>query len=81
PTVKNWAEVHWTSDGQSLAYIDTVGGIGNIWLQSLKGESPKQLTNFKTERIFRFTWSKDYKQLTLSRGIETNDVVLISNFR
>jgi Tol biopolymer transport system component/DNA-binding winged helix-turn-helix (wHTH) protein len=81
PTVKTWAEVHWTSDGQSLAYIDTIGGIGNIWLQSFKGESPRQLTSFKTERIFRFAWSKDYKQLTLSRGVETNDVVLISNFR
>ncbi|HEX8197476.1 MAG TPA: winged helix-turn-helix domain-containing protein [Pyrinomonadaceae bacterium] len=81
PTAKTWADIHWTSDGRALTYIDTIGGIGNIWLQPLEGGSPKQLTDFKTERIFRFAPSPDGKQLTFSRGIETNDVVLISNFR
>jgi Tol biopolymer transport system component/DNA-binding winged helix-turn-helix (wHTH) protein len=81
PTAKTWADIHWTPDGQAVGYIDTVGGIGNIWLQPLNEESPKQLTDFKTERIFRFAWSRDGKQITFSRGIETNDVVLINNFR
>lgn len=81
PTTKTWAEVQWTPDGRALTYIDMMGGIGNIWLQPLEGGNPRQLTDFKTERIFRFAWTPDGKQLTLSRGIETNDVVLISNFR
>ncbi|HEX8566481.1 MAG TPA: winged helix-turn-helix domain-containing protein [Pyrinomonadaceae bacterium] len=81
PTTKTWADIHWTPDGRALTYIDTIGGIGNIWLQPLQGGLPKQLTDFKTERIFRFAPSADGKQLTFSRGIETNDVVLISNFR
>ncbi|HEX8286756.1 MAG TPA: winged helix-turn-helix domain-containing protein [Pyrinomonadaceae bacterium] len=81
PTAKTWADIQWTADGQAITYLETIGGIGNIWLQPLDGDAPKQLTDFKTERIFRFAWSPDGKQLTFSRGVETNDVVLISNFR
>jgi Tol biopolymer transport system component/DNA-binding winged helix-turn-helix (wHTH) protein len=81
PTTKTWADVHWTSNGRAITYIDTIGGVGNIWQQPLKGGSPTQLTNFKTDRIFRFASSADGKRVVYSRGIETNDVVLISNFR
>ncbi|MDQ4123033.1 MAG: winged helix-turn-helix domain-containing protein [Acidobacteriota bacterium] len=81
PTTKTWSNIHWTSDGRALTYIDTIGGVGNIWIQQLDGGLPRQLTDFKTERVFRFAWSRDGKQLALSRGVETNDVVLISNFR
>lgn len=81
PTAKTWADVHWTSDGRTITYIDTIGGVGNIWQQPLEGGSPKQLTDFKTDRIFRFASSPDGKRLVYSRGVETNDVVLISNFR
>jgi Tol biopolymer transport system component/DNA-binding winged helix-turn-helix (wHTH) protein len=81
PTAKTWAEVHWTSDGRALTYIDTIGGVGNFWQQPIEGGSPKQLTDFKTDRIFRFASSPDGKRFVYSRGVETNDVVLISNFR
>lgn len=80
-TAKTWADIHWTPDGRGIAYIDTVGTVGNIWQQPVDGGAPKQLTNFKTDRIFRFAWSADGKRIVCSRGIETNDVVLISNFR
>jgi len=39
------------------------------------------LTNFKTDRIFSFDWSRDGKQLIVARGKLTSDVVLISNYR
>jgi len=38
------------------------------------------LTDFKSDRIFSFAWSRDGKQLALARGTLTNDVILISNF-
>lgn len=53
----------------------------NIWSQSLDGGAPKQLTDFKTDRIFAFDLSRDGKQLVLTRGAISNDVVLISDFR
>jgi len=39
------------------------------------------LTDFKSDRIFDFSWSRDGKQLALFRGVVNSDVVLISNFR
>lgn len=76
-----WGNIRWTPDGNSLAYVITAGGVSNIWSQSLAGGAPKQLTDFKTDQIFWFNWSRDAKQIVCSRGIETNDVVLVSNFR
>jgi TolB protein len=71
----------WTPDGQAVAYARTLGGVSNIWSQPLDGSPPKQLTNFKSDRIFNFAWSRDGKQLALARGVANSDVVLISNFR
>jgi dipeptidyl aminopeptidase/acylaminoacyl peptidase len=46
----------------------------------LAGGEPKQVTNFKADRIFSFDWSRD-RRLACSRGIVTSDVVVISNLR
>jgi serine/threonine protein kinase/Tol biopolymer transport system component len=73
--------IHWTTDGRGLTYVDTKGGVSNIWVQSLAGGAPKQLTDFKDQRIFGFAWSRDGKQLALSRGVVNSDVVLIKDFK
>ncbi len=73
--------MRWTPDGRALTYIDTQGGVSNIWSQPLDGRKPVQLTNFKTGRIFNFDWSRDGKWLALARGSVTSDVVLISDLR
>jgi hypothetical protein len=67
--------------GQALAYIDTRQGVSNLWAQPLAGGPPEQITDFKSELIFEFAWSRDGKQLALARGTQTSDVVLIRNFR
>jgi len=72
--------IHWTADGRDLTYVDIKGGVSNIWLQSLTGGAPEQLTDFKDQRIFGFAWSRDGKQLALSRGVLNSDVVLIKDF-
>ena len=64
-----------------MLYIDTRGGVSNIWMQPLDGGPPRQVTDFKSDRIFGFEWSRDGKQLALARGTESSDVVLISGFR
>ena len=73
--------LRWTPDGHAVAYIDTRNGVSNIVAQPLDGGKPVQLTYFKADRIFRFAYSRDGKQLALSRGTQTSDVVLISNFK
>ena len=81
PSANTWAEIRWTPDGRGLTYVDAPDGVGNVWLQPLAGGPPRRLTDFKSDRIFRFDWSRDGKQLVCSRGGETNDVVLISGLR
>ena len=71
----------WTPDGRALTYVVTSGDVSNIWLQPINGDSPRQLTTFKSDRIFAFEWSRDGKKLIVARGMVASDVVLISNFR
>jgi serine/threonine protein kinase/Tol biopolymer transport system component len=76
-----WHPLHWTPDGRALAYIDTRGGVSNIVAQPLDGGAVKQLTNLASDRIFWFDFSRDGRQLALSRGTQTSDVILIKDFR
>jgi serine/threonine protein kinase/Tol biopolymer transport system component len=71
----------WAPDGKALDYLLTRAGATNIWRQPLAGGPPKQITNFKSDLIFFFDWSRDGKQLALARGTTSSDVVLISNFQ
>jgi serine/threonine protein kinase len=71
--------VRWTPDGLALAYITSRNGISNIGIQPLDGGTAKQITYFKSDQIFWFDWSPDGRQLGVSRGAVTSDVVLIKD--
>jgi len=73
--------IRWTVDGRALTYSDEQRGVANIWSQPLAGGSPKLLTNFTDGQIISFAWSRDGKELSVTRGSTISDVVLISNFR
>jgi eukaryotic-like serine/threonine-protein kinase len=73
--------LRWTPDGRAVAYIDRRGGVSNILAVPLDGGKPVKLTDFKADRIFSFDFSRDGKQIALSRGTINNDVVLIKDFR
>jgi Tol biopolymer transport system component len=73
--------LRWTPDGRALTYIDTINGVSNIWSLPVDGGPPKQLTDFKTDQIFWFDFSRDGKQLAVSRGTQTSDVIVIRDFR
>ena len=75
------AGLRWTPDGRALNYVDTINGVSNIWSLPLDGGKPVQLTDFKTDQIFWFDFSRDGKQLALSRGTQTSDVILIRDFK
>ncbi|HVS82179.1 MAG TPA: LpqB family beta-propeller domain-containing protein [Pyrinomonadaceae bacterium] len=81
PSFSGAPGLRWTPDGRALTFIDTTNGVSNIWSLPLDGGAPKQLTDFKTDQIFWFDFSRDGKQLALSRGTQTSDVILIRDFR
>ena len=71
-------QFRWAPDGKSLIYVQTAAGASNLWLQSLAGGSPKQVTNF-TDLIFDFDITADGRQFVCSRGNVTTDVILIKD--
>ena len=75
------SKFQWNSTGDALLYSLTRDGASNIWSQPIDGPPAKQLTNFKTDQIFRFNWSSDGKQLVMARGPLNSDVVLITDLR
>ncbi|HEX4950969.1 MAG TPA: winged helix-turn-helix domain-containing protein [Blastocatellia bacterium] len=72
--------VRWSADSRMLTYVNTKQGVSNIWGQPIDGSPAKPLTDFKTDRIFRFAWSPDGKTLVCERGFYVNDVVLLRDF-
>jgi DNA-binding winged helix-turn-helix (wHTH) protein/Tol biopolymer transport system component len=71
----------WSPQGTGLQYLLTQNGTTNIWEQPLAGGDPKQITKFTSGRIFDFNWTADGKQLLVTRGEVSSDVVLLSNLR
>ncbi|HEV2401060.1 MAG TPA: protein kinase [Candidatus Sulfotelmatobacter sp.] len=75
------ASLRWAPDGKGLQFVLTRKGAGNIWEESLAGGDPRQITHFTSGLLFDFAWSRDAKQILLSRGDRTSDVVMLSKFR
>ena len=71
--------MRWVPGGWGLAYLDSAGGVSNIWVQPIDGGAPQQLSEFKAERIDSFDWSSDGRRLAVVRSAETSDVVLIES--
>lgn len=77
----SFANVRWMPDGHSIVYGITKGGVTNLWAQPVYGGAPKQITNFTSDILYSFDFSRDGKQLTFSRGSIPTDVILISGFK
>ena len=78
---ERYVPVRWTPDGSSLAYVETRDDVSNVWAQPLAGEAPSKITDFRSDWITSFDWSRDGKQLALWRSAAVSNVVLISDFR
>ena len=70
----------WLPDGRSVAYVDNISGILNVWSKPVDGGAPKQLTDFKSEFINSFAVARDGK-IAAYRVSATRDIVLIKGFR
>ena len=71
----------WTPDGKALLYVDSRDRTDNIWSQLPDESPPKQLTFFSSGQIQRFDVARSGKGFVLSRGNESSDVVMMSDFR
>jgi TolB protein len=80
-SVHFWQRIRWSRDGLAVTYVEVRDGIANIWSQPIDGGQPKQLTDFKNDQVFSYDWSRDGKELVCERGMETSDVVLITDYQ
>ena len=71
--------LRFTPDEKSLAYVVNERGVSNLWVMPLAGGNPKPLTDFKSDLIFDFAWSRDGKLLAVSRGQTKRDVILLKD--
>jgi serine/threonine protein kinase/roadblock/LC7 domain-containing protein len=67
----------WTPDSRAIIYAEARNDADNIWSVPLDAGPARQLTNFSSGLIFAFQLSKDGKLLALSRGTQTDDVILL----
>ena len=85
PSSNNWQYLGWTPDGRSFTYVrNTTGNRENLYMQSLAGGAPVQLTHFDSEPaiVASYAFSRDGKKLAVTRArYNDSDVVMFSGFR
>jgi Tol biopolymer transport system component/DNA-binding winged helix-turn-helix (wHTH) protein len=74
------ANTVWMPDNRGIAFIDSRTGTNNVWMQPLSGGKPVQLTDFNSDGVAAYDWSRD-NRLAATRSVESTSVVLIKNFR
>jgi eukaryotic-like serine/threonine-protein kinase len=74
---QRWSHLHWLPDSSAFTVAGAVNNTSNIYQYSLNGNEPQPITNFKSDLIFRYAWSRDGKLLAVERGMPVNDVILI----
>jgi len=70
----------WSPDGRGIGYLDQRSGVANVWMLLVNDGTSVQVTDFKTDGISAYDWSRN-KGLICSRSVETTSVVLIKNLR
>jgi serine/threonine protein kinase len=76
-----WPGIRWTSDGSSLIYVVTSGGVSNLWTQSVKGGVPKPLTDFAEGQIFSFDQSKATGDFICIRGVSKRELFVLQGLQ
>ena len=69
--------IAWSGDGRSLYFNSAEDEVRNIWSIDLEGRRRSRVTDFKTERVFRWAVSPDGKRFACIRQSVTYDAVMI----
>ena len=77
------ADALWLSpDGQALDFIATRDGVPNIWRLHLASGREQKLTDWQESApLWWLAWSRDGRQLAVTRDTQANHLVPIQNFR
>lgn len=70
--------IQWTADSEAFDYDAGTLNSSSLLRQPLAGGEPEKLGDFP-DRIYNFAWSKDWKNLVVSRGKQQGDAILITN--
>ncbi|MBA2379224.1 MAG: serine/threonine-protein kinase [Blastocatellia bacterium] len=67
----------WAPDSRSLTIATSRGGTQNLWRQPIGGGEAVSITDFKSGRIFCFSWASNGRDLLISRGTINNDLIIV----
>ncbi|MCI0489521.1 MAG: winged helix-turn-helix domain-containing protein [Blastocatellia bacterium] len=70
--------IQWSVDSAAFYYAAGTFKSSSLWRQPLDGGEPQKVAEFP-DRIFNFAWSRDGKNLAVSRGRQQGDAILITN--
>ena len=70
--------VQWSADSAAFIYPAGTFNSSSLWRQPLARGVPQKLFEFP-DRTFNLAWSRDGKQLVVSRGKQQGDAILITN--
>ncbi len=68
----------WSADSAAFDYAAGTFNSSSLWRQPTGSGEPQKLRDFP-DRIFNFAWSRDRKNLVVSRGKQQGDAILITN--
>jgi len=71
----------WSPDGKRLVLKRTIANVANLWSAGIDGREPQPITDFASGSIFAIDAAKDGKTTYFLYGNESNDIVLLKNFR
>jgi serine/threonine protein kinase len=83
PTAANFgpAPLRWMPDGRAIAYVDSKTQL-NLWAQPMDGGPAHLLTHFDDgHTIANFEWSRDGRNLAISRAVTNSDIVLFKGLQ
>lgn len=74
-----WPAIRWAPDGSAITYVETSGGVSNLWSKPLNGAPAKQLTQFTDGQIFAFDQSLRSGLIACIRGTIKRELLLLKN--
>jgi Tol biopolymer transport system component len=73
--------VRWSNDGSAFEYIVNDAEGAKIWRQPLNDKQPiSVVVDLPKAFLHNFLWSPDGEKLVVSRGLQANDAILLTNF-
>ena len=69
----------WTADGKAIVYTVQSGTVTRIVKQPVEGGEPSTLVEVPNDTVFSYGLSADGTQLVYSRGVISNDIVLMTD--